>query len=239
VNSEETIELLGIDFPAFAIYAATANLSAPLALALVVWFAYHVEGIRAKGLAGYLRGWIPRGTPRGMRPLILVIEVISQSVRIVSLSVRLFANMLAGHLLILFMGGGLAVLLGVAALGVLTLPLAVGFFLFEMALSRRFRRSSSPRSPRSTWARRPRPKALIGGSAAPHRLRQLQQFPVEGRGRLGRRALHQRAEREAGLLPHPDQVADLVRGLGRAHVHRRLQLSAPPCMLPSRAEPRM
>ncbi len=134
VNSEETIQLFGIDFPAFAIYAATANLSTPLVLALVVWFAYHREGIRAKGFAGYLRGWIPRGTPPRMRPVILMIEVISQFVRIVSLSVRLFANMLAGHLLILFMGGGLAVLLGIAALGVLTLPMAVAFFLFEIGI---------------------------------------------------------------------------------------------------------
>ena len=54
--------------------------------------------------------------------------------RIISLSVRLFANVLAGHLLILFMGGGLVVLLGLAALGVLTFPIAVVFFLFEVVL---------------------------------------------------------------------------------------------------------
>jgi F-type H+-transporting ATPase subunit a len=60
--------------------------------------------------------------------------VISHFVRIVSLSVRLFANILAGHLLILFMGGGLVVLLGIAALGFLTLPIAIAFFLFEVVL---------------------------------------------------------------------------------------------------------
>jgi len=60
--------------------------------------------------------------------------VISQFVRIISLSVRLFANILAGHLLLLFMGGGLAVLLGLAALGLLTLPLAIVFYIFEMGL---------------------------------------------------------------------------------------------------------
>jgi F-type H+-transporting ATPase subunit a len=48
--------------------------------------------------------------------------------------VRLFANLLAGHLLILFMGGGLVVLLGVAALGVFTLPVAIAFFMFEVLL---------------------------------------------------------------------------------------------------------
>ncbi len=65
---------------------------------------------------------------------IFVIEVISHFVRIISLSVRLFANILAGHLLILFMGGGLVVLLGIAALGVFALPVAIAFFLFEVLL---------------------------------------------------------------------------------------------------------
>jgi F-type H+-transporting ATPase subunit a len=133
-NTEETVNIFGINVPAFAIYAATANLSTPLALALVVWFSYQVEGIRAKGFFNYFRSWIPAGTPPKLRPLLFAIEVISQFVRIISLSVRLFANILAGHLLILFMGGGLVVLLGLAAIGVVTLPMAVIFFLFEVVL---------------------------------------------------------------------------------------------------------
>jgi len=134
VNDHEKIDVLGLEVPAFAIYAATANLSIPLALTLLVFFAYQVEGVRAKGLVNYVKGWIPAGTPNGLKPVLFVIEVISQFVRIVSLSVRLFANILAGHLLILFMGGGLAVLLGLAALGVLTLPMAIVFFIFEVGL---------------------------------------------------------------------------------------------------------
>ena len=62
------------------------------------------------------------------------IEIISHLVRIISLSVRLFANILAGHLLILFMAGGLVVLLGLAPLGVFSLLLAIPFFLFEVGL---------------------------------------------------------------------------------------------------------
>jgi F-type H+-transporting ATPase subunit a len=133
-NTHETIDVFGFAVPSFAIYAATANISVPLVLTLLVWFTYHVEGVRAKGVMGYFRSWVPDGTPGGLRPAIFVIEVISQFVRIISLSVRLFANILAGHLLILFMGGGLAVLLGLAALGALTLPVAVAFFLFEIGL---------------------------------------------------------------------------------------------------------
>jgi F-type H+-transporting ATPase subunit a len=67
-------------------------------------------------------------------PFLFVLEMISNLVRIISLSVRLFANILAGHLLILFMAGGLVVLLGLPALGVFTLLMAIPFFLFEVAL---------------------------------------------------------------------------------------------------------
>jgi F-type H+-transporting ATPase subunit a len=133
-NTEHKVDIFGLEVPSFALYAATANISVTLVLTLVVWFAYHIEGIRAKGLVGYLKGWIPAGVTGFARFPIFGIEVISHFVRIISLSVRLFANILAGHLLILFMGGGLVVLLGIAALGFITLPVAVLFFLFEVLL---------------------------------------------------------------------------------------------------------
>jgi F-type H+-transporting ATPase subunit a len=136
-NTEHTVDVFGLQIPAFAIYAATANISIPLVLTLVVWVSYHVEGIRTKGFIGYFRSWLPPGL-EAMNPIakgaIFVIEVISHFVRLISLSVRLFANILAGHLLLLFMGGGLAVLLGIAALGALTFPLAFLFFIFEVGL---------------------------------------------------------------------------------------------------------
>jgi F-type H+-transporting ATPase subunit a len=133
-NTHEKVDIFGFEVPAFGIYAATANLSIPLVLTLVVWFSYQWEGIRAHGFFAYFKGWIPGGTPGFMRPPLFVIEAISQFVRIISLSVRLFANILAGHLLILFMGGGLGVLLGLAVLGWATFPLALAFFLFEVVL---------------------------------------------------------------------------------------------------------
>ena len=136
-NTAETVNIFGLELPTFAIYAATANISVPLALTIVVWISYNVEGIRAKGFLPYFRSWLPPGL-EDMNPfgkgLIFVIEVISHFVRLISLSVRLFANILAGHLLLLFMGGGLAVLLGLAALGALTFPLAFLFFVLELGL---------------------------------------------------------------------------------------------------------
>jgi F-type H+-transporting ATPase subunit a len=133
-NSQETIDIFGIGFPAFGLYAATANLSVPLVLTLVVWGGYQIEGIRRHGLIGHLKGWLPAGVSGVAAGPIFVIEVISQFMRIISLSVRLFANILAGHLLILFMGGGLAVLLGLATLGWVTLPVAIAFFILEVGL---------------------------------------------------------------------------------------------------------
>jgi F-type H+-transporting ATPase subunit a len=136
-NTEHTVDIFGVAVPSFAIYAATANLSIPLVLTLVVWVSYHVEGVRAKGLFKYLASWLPPGL-EDMNPaakaFIFVIEAISHVARLISLSVRLFANILAGHLLLLFMGGGLAVLLGIAALGALTFPLAFFFFILEVGL---------------------------------------------------------------------------------------------------------
>ena len=138
-TSQEKIDIFGVHIPAFALFAATANISVPLVLTLVVWVSYHVEGIRAKGVVGYLKSWVPAGVEGAAAGPIFVIEVISHFVRLVSLSVRLFANILAGHLLILFMGGGLVVLLnlsifGSVVLGLVTGTMAVAFFIFEVAL---------------------------------------------------------------------------------------------------------
>jgi F-type H+-transporting ATPase subunit a len=136
-NTEHPVDIFGVEVPAFALYAATANISIPLVLTLVVWLLYQSEGIRHHGPIGYLKTWLPSGL-EDMNPigkfLIFLIEAISQFVRLISLSVRLFANILAGHLLLLFMGGGLAVLLGLTALGILTFPMAFAFYVFEIVI---------------------------------------------------------------------------------------------------------
>jgi F-type H+-transporting ATPase subunit a len=136
-NTEHTVNIFGLDVPTFAIYATTANISIPIAFALVATGIYHMEGIRAKGVIGYFKSWLPGGLetmPAPAKAGIFLIEAISHLVRPISLSVRLFANILAGHLLILFMGGGLAVILGLALLGTATYPAALVFFLFEGGL---------------------------------------------------------------------------------------------------------
>jgi F-type H+-transporting ATPase subunit a len=133
-NIEHKVDILGLQIPSFALFAATANLSVPLALALAVWITYNAVGIREKGFIGYMKSFIPDGVPHAMRPFIFALEFASNFMRLISLSVRLFANILAGHLIILFMGGALAVILGIAALGVITLPFAIVLFMFEVGL---------------------------------------------------------------------------------------------------------
>ncbi|MBW3652632.1 MAG: F0F1 ATP synthase subunit A [Actinobacteria bacterium] len=133
-NTEHPVSVFGLEIPALAIYAATANLSVPLVLAIVVFIGFTVEGIRAKGPIGYLKGLVPTGVPGGLKPVLFMLELFSNLLRLISLSVRLFANILAGHLIILFMAGGIAVLLGIAAVGWMTLPLAVILFMFEVGL---------------------------------------------------------------------------------------------------------
>jgi len=133
-NTHEKFNVFGANIPSFAIYAATANVSVPLVFSLIVFIAYTGEGIRAKGLGGYLKSLIPQGVTGGMAAFIFVLELLSNVMRIVSLSVRLFANMLAGHLIILFMAGGMAILLGVVAVGIVALPLGFAIYVFEVGL---------------------------------------------------------------------------------------------------------
>jgi F-type H+-transporting ATPase subunit a len=133
-NSEEKFNLFGAHIPSFALYAATANVSVPLILALVVFLSFNIEGIRAHGPVGYLKSLIPAGVKGPMLLLIFPLELVSTFMRLISLTVRLFANILAGHMIILFMAGGLAVILGLQFLGWFTMPAGVAIYLFELGL---------------------------------------------------------------------------------------------------------
>jgi F-type H+-transporting ATPase subunit a len=133
-NSEETFNVFGAHIPSFALYAATANVSVPLVLALVVFVSFNWVGIKTQGPIGYLKSLIPAGVHGPMLILIGPLEVISTFMRLVSLTVRLFANILAGHMIILFMSGGLAVILGLQVLGWFALPVGIAVYLFELGL---------------------------------------------------------------------------------------------------------
>ena len=125
--------------PVWGIYAATSSLSVTLALALMTWVFTHVEGIRENGVVPYLKSWMPTGLPKlslktaPLLGLIAVLEVLGQFMRLVSLSVRLFANMLAGHMLILTFIGLIFVLQSIY-LAPFSVLFATLFYLFEVII---------------------------------------------------------------------------------------------------------
>jgi F-type H+-transporting ATPase subunit a len=118
--------------PVWGIYAATSSLSVTIALALLTFVFTHVEGIRWNGPVRYFKSWIPE-VPRALLPLIIPLEVLGQFMRLISLSVRLFANMLAGHMLILTFIGLMFVLENVF-LAIVVVPAATAFYLFEVVI---------------------------------------------------------------------------------------------------------
>jgi len=135
----ETFHLFGIELPTLGIYAATSALSVTLTLALMTFVFTHVEGVRWNGSGKYFASWLPGGMPKFSviwavpLALLFLLEVISQLMRVISLSVRLYANMLAGHMLILTLIG-LMFILETVYLAPALIPIAVALYLFEIVI---------------------------------------------------------------------------------------------------------
>ena len=135
VNSIDKFTIFGAHIPSFQIYAADTNVAFPLILALLVFVLFTYERLKANhGPIGFLKSLMPGGVTGPIVPLIFVIEVLSYFLRLISLTVRLWANLLAGHMLIAFMGGELGVLVGDPWVQWVLLPIGVAIFLFEAVL---------------------------------------------------------------------------------------------------------
>ncbi len=114
---------------------ATGNLAVTGGLALTTFVLINFSGIREQGLVGYFSHLVPKGIPGWLYPLMFPIEVLGLFIKTFALCIRLFANMIAGHIVILvfisfifiFGSFGTAVGLGVA-------PVSVGLVLFTMLL---------------------------------------------------------------------------------------------------------
>jgi F-type H+-transporting ATPase subunit a len=130
--SNETFELFGLELPTLAVYAATSSISVTIALAFMTFVFTHVEGIRHNGPLKYFKSWIP-DVPKALYPLIVPLEILGQFMRLISLSVRLYANMLAGHMLILTFIG-LIFVIGNLAVAAFAIPFATAFYLFEVII---------------------------------------------------------------------------------------------------------
>jgi F-type H+-transporting ATPase subunit a len=129
--SDERFHIGGVGIPTWSIYAATAQISVTLTLAVFSVLFTHIEGFRWNGLR-YLKSFVPAGVPKGLIPIMALLEFISHAFRVISLSVRLYANMLAGHMLILLMIGLIFIVSGYVA--VVTIPFAAIFYLFEIVI---------------------------------------------------------------------------------------------------------
>ncbi len=130
--SNEHVEVAGLEIPTWGIYAATANLNVTLALAFITFVATHVEGVRYNGPLRYFKSWIPGGVPKFLIGPIAVLETLSQFMRLITLSVRLFANMLAGHMIILILLGFIFII----SPFIIPVSLALGtvMYLFEVVI---------------------------------------------------------------------------------------------------------
>jgi F-type H+-transporting ATPase subunit a len=133
--TNEKFHVGGVALPTWGIYAATSQLSVTLILALFSVVFTHVEGFRWNG-PRYIKTFVPAGVPRAMVPAMAFLETISHVFRVVSLSVRLYANMLAGHMLILVSIGLIFILGGVTFYIVVPISFVIGiaFYLFEVLI---------------------------------------------------------------------------------------------------------
>ncbi len=136
VNSLDKFTIFGAHIPSFQIYAADTNVAFPLILSLIVFVLFSWERLKyhhfnpVKAVASLM----PGGITGPIKPLIFVIECLSYFLRLISLTVRLWANLLAGHMLIAFMGGELGVLVGDPWVQWLLLPIGIAIFAFEAVL---------------------------------------------------------------------------------------------------------
>ena len=135
------------------VFTASRHLSITVALALPVWLGYMIYRTLSN-INFFLSHLVPMGTPYPLIPFIVLIELIRTVIRPLTLSVRLAANIVAGHLLIVLVSGPMSSLPGVVILGTLIgllllvlLELAVSFiqrYVFRTLLSLYVIESNSP-----------------------------------------------------------------------------------------------
>ncbi len=119
-------------------FAVTAQIVITAALALMVFLIVVVIGVREHG-TGFFKLFVPSGVPIYILPLVVAIEVFSFFVRPVSHSVRLFANMLAGHITLNVFGAFVVMLLGAGAftgvLAILPFAMTIGLYALELLVA--------------------------------------------------------------------------------------------------------
>jgi F-type H+-transporting ATPase subunit a len=123
--------MLGMMPASIGSFTTTSHVAVTLTMALVVFFGVTILGFVKHG-PGYLKLFVPHGVPMTILPIVVVIEIVSYLSRPITLSVRLFANMLAGHTMLKVLGG-FVVLMGVG--GILPLTILVGITALEFLIA--------------------------------------------------------------------------------------------------------
>ncbi len=136
INSLDKFKIFGAHIPSFQIYAADTNVAFPLILSLLVFGLFSWERFKHHHYnpIAAIKSLMPAGITGPIKPMIFVIEILSYFLRLISLTVRLWANLLAGHMLIAFMGGELGVLVGDPWVQWLLLPIGIAIYAFEAVL---------------------------------------------------------------------------------------------------------
>jgi ATP synthase subunit 6 len=117
-------------------FAVTSHIAVTLALAILAFFFVNFVGVRKHGF-GMLSLFLPPGSPLLLAPLLIMIELVSYSFRVVSLALRLFANVMSGHCLLKILAGFAWAMF--ASAGILSLahllPLLVIFAIIGLELA--------------------------------------------------------------------------------------------------------
>ncbi|MFL5419149.1 MAG: F0F1 ATP synthase subunit A, partial [Myxococcales bacterium] len=123
-----------LPIPAFGgfpgISTATGNLSITMVLAIFTFVLTQIAGMRAQGAAGYWMHLVPAGVPKWLFPIMVPVEVLGLFTKPFALTVRLFANMVAGHIVIFFLIA-LTVLIS-PLIAPVSVAFALGIFLLEL-----------------------------------------------------------------------------------------------------------
>jgi F-type H+-transporting ATPase subunit a len=116
-------------------FTITAHIGLTLLMSLSFFSAWIIVGLRTLRLQFFLI-FLPRGIPNWLMPLLVVIEILSFLIRPLSLAIRLFANMLAGHILLYIIGSATIVLARSSLLlGLLPFSFILAFFVLEVGIA--------------------------------------------------------------------------------------------------------
>ncbi len=112
----------------------TSNIAVTATLAIISFFMIQIGGIKHNGFFGYFKGLVPHGIPMWLLPLMIPVEILGLFTKPFALAIRLFANMIAGHTVILALIG-LIFFMGTIFIAPVSVAFAVFIYLLEILVA--------------------------------------------------------------------------------------------------------